>query len=90
MAHESVVRANAAFESLQGASTVIPEGPYCYAIVAIENRDGNSPVIKTKSCPYLASTGDYGNYCAFTKITDDLLLWDSCKVCGVNDNDPFE
>ncbi len=88
MAHESVARANRAFEDFHGVVDVIPHGPFCYTIVAIEERAGELPVIKTKSCPYFASIGEDGNYCAFTKIETDLLLSDSCKVCGVNDNAP--
>lgn len=87
---ESVARADAAFLELNGVTNVIPPGPYCYRLTGIEpGRDG-VPVLKTRHCVYFAGLGGDGAYCAFTKVRDDVLLSDSCKICGANEDDGCE
>ena len=52
----------------------IPLGDYCY--------DENG------RCPYwsLVETPDEEEgYCAFLDEYDWLLLWDQCKICGINE-----
>jgi hypothetical protein len=85
MGRESNARAEKAFFDLAGSPDLIPEGPYCYNITEITKRGDGSPLIKTRSCPYLALES---SYCAFTQETDCILLSDSCKICGVNCNGP--
>lgn len=72
----------------------IPAGVYCYTLVAVEQRDGQLPVLRTKPCPFLrTSTGKDGEVygrCRFLKRGDNsrhnptFLLHDACKECGIN------
>lgn len=83
---ESVTRADGLFEELAGSVDCIPRGEYCYTLLGVEHRFDGLPVIKTKPCPYFAFiSGEAGAYCAFTGAKGDVLLADSCKVCGQNE-----
>jgi hypothetical protein len=90
--------ANARHAELNGDTTVIPTGPYCYNITGphYEDADGNIR-LPTKTCPYWAmkrrADGDDVGYCAHLKCADDDeepgwgLLFDQVKECGINDPD---
>lgn len=55
--------------------SVIPKGIYCYD--------------EERRCPYWEFhkndiDEEYG-YCHYLEEYDGLLLWDQCKICGIND-----
>ena len=61
---------------------VIPEGLYCYTTMKIIfSKSGFR--MKVKYCPYLNLKK---SKCKLTGIKD-ILLSDSCKVCGINYGD---
>lgn len=79
-----------------GSHTVIPEGMYCYKLVAVEKRaEEGTPIMKTQRCPYWAinpEKDDQNNgYCALLEVSagngydeNMSLLWDQVKECGIN------
>lgn len=94
----TIEAANARHAELNGDTSVIPTGPYCYNITgpSYEDEAGNIR-IPAKTCPYWASKlledGDKVGYCAHLKCADDDeepgwgLLFDQVKECGINDPD---
>ncbi len=75
--------------------SVIPDGLYCYTPKGIEYRDDGMPIFKVEKCPYWQHTnredGGYDAYCEYLEASDDVLLWDQVKICGVRDDfDPDE
>ena len=60
-------------------TSVIPEGFYCYY---------STCGLNTKLCPYYKQFNEEYNGCAYLGIiTDNILLWDMCKICGENLNE---
>ena len=76
----------------------IPKGSYCYTIQKIETDNVLGFRIKTKTCPFLDSRLKYdqnNGWCHLLKRGDWFkkssgLLWDSCKECGINDDNDYE
>ncbi len=77
----SIKSADKAFRDNDGATSIIPEGMYCYG------KDGR--------CPYWAISENHeeqeNGYCAFLKEGDwqdegCSLLWDQVKECGINND----
>ena len=68
------------------AKKVIPNGVYCYDYKDDEYR----------RCPFLEIRRQEENgvpyedgYCHWLEM-EDLLLWDACKLCGINDEIEFD
>ena len=60
---------------------LVPEGQYCYL------RYSNEALSCTIPCLYWRwKNGD--GWCDLLQETD-FLLWDQCKICGINDPDEF-
>jgi hypothetical protein len=59
---------------------VIPSGPYCYA--SISPMDENGVMKLNGLCPFWR-----GPYCHYLNHTDDLLLTDQVKICGVKQDE---
>jgi len=80
--------------------TVIPNGMYCYETLRPMHKEGEPYKFAVEGvCPYL----DYDDeqpeqmcgYCWFLKEGDwegegGGLLWDSCKYCGIRDDEDFD
>lgn len=70
----------------------IPKGPYCYTHVGpLLNAQGQQIGIRTKLCPYWKGDIDHdcpNATCRLLNISNDVLLSDQCKICGLRD--PFE
>ena len=82
-----------------GDLKLVPAGPYCYRIAAIEeDTAGGMPTIRINACPYWGRReieGEVFGYCAHLKSGDwdedgTSLLFDMVKCCGVNDDEPYE
>jgi hypothetical protein len=64
--------------------TQIPEGLYCYKIKDISVIDGIS--IDVIPCPHYTSISFNIKSCRMIGyIGDDLMLFDRCKICGINE-----
>ena len=58
---------------------LVPEGMYCYT------RWSNETIGCTFPCPYWTwKNGDA--WCNLIQETDSILLWDQCKICGINED----
>ena len=67
--------------------SAIPPGPYCYF-------GSRAPGDKSyRRCPFwqkeIEPNGDEYGVCLYLAERDCALLWDQCKICGIND-DPEE
>ena len=76
---------------IEKGESVIPKGDYCYdkngccpywemkyeEIEKIYDERGNRFVI-------VEENGEFG-YCHFLEEKDCILLWDQCKICGINE-----
>ena len=59
----------------------IPVGDYCYSVVSVDVNNGN---IKTDVCGFYGRHKTSGkSFCRLTRIVDDILLNDQCKVCRI-------
>lgn len=73
----------------------IPTGVYCYKPKGTSVDAQGRTVLKTKVCPFYGTRHSKKNqdkiasksFCTMTRVVDDLLLNDQCKVCGVKDDD---
>lgn len=88
---------------IAAAAQIVPHGPYCYSHTGnmrlIERQGQTFSVPERKPCPYLKLRQDrprqQNGYCRLLKAGDysqgphrTMLLWDSCKECGINLDDP--
>lgn len=69
---------------IASADIFIPAGPYCYQLLEIVKRPGHPPLLRTKPCSHFENVGETTR-CNLLDVEDDLLLSDSCKICGLND-----
>lgn len=67
------------------ADIFIPAGPYCYQLLEVVNRPGQFPLLRTRPCSHFDTVGETTR-CSLLNIQDDILLSDSCKICGINDD----
>ena len=69
-------------------TSVIPDGPYCYAPDVEKNIKPNyASVYYVIPCPYYKILTPRWNGCKYLGIiTDDSIFDDQCKMCGENDN----
>lgn len=73
----------------------VPVGLYCYEPQGIVTNENGRMTMKTKKCPFYGNRA-YGkdpnkiapkSFCTITRVVDDILLHDQCKVCGINEDD---
>ena len=70
------------------AKLFVPKGAYCYKIKDVIPDVTYGFIIKTKPCKYYShNKNNNRSTCKLLNITDDLLLDDQCKLCGINEND---
>jgi hypothetical protein len=62
----------------------IPAGSYCYQLLEVVERPGQFPLLRTRPCGHFEKVGET-NRCNLLAVQDDLLLDDSCKICGLNE-----
>lgn len=61
----------------------IPEGLYCHGALSYIREEKGMPILIYKRwCRNMV--GDRCRYMGVSK-KDDILLWDSCKICGIKD-----
>ena len=65
-------------------AALIPAGVYCYASLSPMDKFGRMRV--NGMCPYWERRGEHNAYCAYLDASDDIVLWDQVKICGVNDD----
>lgn len=83
--HKGVEKLNQVELTHDQCAALIPRGAYCYT------SEGDT----LKHCPFWNKIVDFpsqdNGYCHYMKEGDWQrglgLLWDSCKCCGVNEND---
>lgn len=71
--------------TISPAEPFIPSGQYCYQLIEVVDRPGQLPLLRTRPCDYLQRVGET-NRCNLLRVQDDLLLDDSCKICGLDDD----
>lgn len=62
--------------------SVIPDGPYCYDHLIMDFM-GIGKLVKL--CPYYRNEGEIVT-CVYCGVSDDPILDDQVKVCGIRDN----
>lgn len=72
----------------------IPEGMYCYKIKGQSVDAKGKIVLNTNRCPFYGRRNDKKEpnsnglaFCTLTRVVDDILLDDQCKVCGIKNDD---
>lgn len=71
--------------AVASSDVFIPAGPYCYQLLEVVNRPGQFPLVRTGPCSHFEKVGETSR-CNLLGVHDDLLLDDSCKICGLNDD----
>lgn len=64
----------------------IPKGPYCYQLLEVVDRPEQFPILRTRACSHIQTVGE-SKRCNLLGVEGDILLDDSCKICGINDDD---
>lgn len=91
---------------MEAAREVVPHGLYCYERMGEPKKvtlaDGSETMVwPAKTCPYWKHRPDKpaqrNGYCRLLKVGDftprprgTMLLWDQCKECGINMDEPEE
>lgn len=71
--------------TIASSDVFIPAGPYCYQLLEVVNRLGQVPLLRSRPCSHFEKVGETSR-CNLLGVQGDLLLDDSCKICGLNDD----
>ena len=76
-------RPGSALDDLLSLQKFIPKDVYCY------DENGTCPFWEMQQL--IDDSGSYETgYCYYLQCEDCILLWDQCKICGINEDNVVE
>lgn len=68
-------------------SKIVPFGDYCYEPLRLATGPDGMPRMERRLCSHFSRPDDGCARCGLLNVSDDFLLDDECKICGINVDD---